>query len=76
MRCELPRATTSPWFVMALTVSDRIGSQHNSPIEWRVDAHIRGRCYEQEIATVQGYVRATGEQPGGIDCRINAFCGM
>ena len=76
MRCGLPQAMTSQWFVMALTVSGRIGSQHNPPIEWRVDARIRGRCYDQEIATVQGDMRAVGVQPGAIDCLISAFCGM
>jgi hypothetical protein len=41
-RRGLPQPTSCQRFVMALTVSGRNPSQHNPPIEWWVQAHIRG----------------------------------
>ena len=62
-----PPQTNYRWFVMVLTVSGRIRSQHNLPIGWWVNAHIRGRCYELEIATYQGCKCAAGADAGGCD---------
>ncbi|HSN51353.1 MAG TPA: hypothetical protein VLS87_02400 [Woeseiaceae bacterium] len=76
MRRGLPYAMTLQRFVMALTVSGRIGSQHNPSFEWWVNAHIRGRGYEQEIATDQGCMRATGVEAGRIDFRVCRIRGM
>jgi hypothetical protein len=67
---------TLQWFVMALTVSGRIGSQHNPSFEWWTDTHIRGRCYEQEIATQQGCTRAAGSEAGRVDFRGSRLCGV
>jgi hypothetical protein len=68
--------TDFQWFVIVLTVSGRIRSQHNPSIEWWVHAHIRGRCYEWEIATDKGCKHAAGLEAGGDDFHGSRIRGM
>jgi hypothetical protein len=62
--------------VNALTVCDWFRSQHNSFIQSRVSAHIRGRSHEAEIATDQCVEHAAGSEAGGADFRDARIRGM